>query len=574
MKKRIKGYIGATAFSLLSVFSSYYLIYPAINIHSFGFWFYLFVMALLVGGAFWLASYLCPKDAEVVKDNATFRENFSKLPFITKLCTFIVIFTFAFPLLALIWGAPMFHAKEYASLMPIEEATFSENVEQTKNVKDIALMDTESARLVGNRKLGALSDLVSQYEVDEEYNQICINGAPFKVSPLKYASFFKTLKNQSKGVPGYIQVDPVKFTASYVTLKENLKYTSAAYFNYNLQRHVQFQYPTKLVSGYYFEIDDEGRPFYVCPTRTSRISLFGALDVEGVILCDPVSGECTYYNKDEIPNWVDRVYDGVLIAKKYNWFGMYANGFWNSLFSQTGCKQTTDDYGYKVMDNDVWIYTGITSVTGDESNIGFIMVNQRTCKTYYYPVSGAEEYSAMAAAEGEVQEKGYVASFPSLINVEGSPTYIMVLKDNGGLVKMYAMVNVEQYQIVATGTREEEVFLAYKKLLKNQTSSQEALGSCTEEITISDIQFVTIEGSTTVYLKDEKKQVYKQNFAENEALIKLNPGDTITVTYEKMESGIHHLSDFEFTNSNNNATIPSVKNVSDSAIESNMDVEQ
>ena len=96
------------------------------------------------------------------------------------------------------------------------------------------------------------------------------------------------------------------------------------------------------------------------------------------------------------------------------------------------------------MDGDVWVYTGVTSVNADESNIGFVLMNLRTGESKYYNIAGAEEYSAMSSAEGQVQNLGYRASFPSLINIKNIPTYIMVLKDNAGLVKMYALVNVEK----------------------------------------------------------------------------------------------------------------------------------
>lgn len=217
------------------------------------------------------------------------------------------------------------------------------------------------------------------------------------------------------------------------------------------------------------------------------------------------------------------------------------------MIGQSGCREVTDDYGYKTIGDDVWIYTGVTSVNGDQSNIGFVMMNQRTSEAKYYSVSGAEEHSAMAAAEGEVQEKGYRASFPSLINVAGIPTYIMVLKDDGGLVKMYAMVNVEQYNLVATATSQSEVFSNYKKLLaENAGETNIALEEKTADIVVAAIEFINTEDGTMVYLRDEDHNVYKQLFADNEALIKIAPGDTVTVSYEEMEDGIHYMTGYTF----------------------------
>ena len=569
--KRRKGYIGATVFCLLFFVLSYYISFPALNIHNAAFWGYLITLSVVVCVSFFLVGHIFPKDITVESGKSRnpiikfFKKFNADTPFICKVSIIVIAIAVVVPIIGSVLGSPIFRAKDYASLLEIEECDFADNIPESTDIKDIALMDTSSAKILGNRKIGSLSNVVSQYEIEDDYTQINISGYPYKVAPLKYASMFKALKNQGSGITGYVKIDPVKFSASYVELEKGMRYVPSAYLNKNLQRHVQLKYPTKIVYDYYFEVDDEGNPYFVCPTMTSSISLFGAMDVEGVIICDPITGDCTYYSSTDIPAWIDRVYDGELLEEKYNWYGMYSNGYWNSMFSQTGCKQTTDDYGYKTIGDDVWIYTGVTSVNGDESNIGFVMINQRTSQAYYYNVSGAEEYSAMAAAEGEVQEKGYKASFPSLINVAGTPTYIMVLKDNGGLVKMYAMVNVEQYNIVATATSQEKVFAAYKKLLFNNggNSSKEKEEQKEKIITVADIQFISQEGATTVYIKDTEHQVYKQAFADNETLIKICKGDNITVTYEEMEDGIHYMTDFSFVKEEKEANLDTV---SDGAI--------
>ena len=259
--------------------------------------------------------------------------------------------------------------------------------------------------------------------------------------------------------------------------------------------------------------------------------------------------QCEYYDVSEVPAWVDRVYDGNLAVEKYDWYGMYSGGYINSIIGNKGCKVTTDDYGYKVMNGDVWIYTGVTSINGDESNIGFVMINLRTCECKYYEIAGAEEYSAMSSAEGQVQHLGYTAAFPSLINIDGSPTYIMVLKDNAGLVKMYAMVNVQKYNIVATGSTQKETLMQYRRLLKDNgilESGQLSWDNMpSKKITVESIRYITSDGETIVYIKDSNNNVYKQNFSENESLILLNEGDIITVFYEESEEKIKLLISFE-----------------------------
>ncbi len=541
MKKKIY----ALLLLLFVIFTGgyYYVNYPVINIHKPSFWAGMVVVCLVLGAICGINSirYKFDKNKRI--------KNFNTLPFISKTFGVLAVVLFLVAFVGNIIGSPLLRAKKYASLLEVENKDFASDLEETERITDLALMDTESARIFGNRKIGSLSEVVSQYEVERDYTQISIQKAPYKVSALKYASFFKWWNNRDKGVPGYVKVNPVNSNAEYVELPQGMKYVPSAYLNYNLMRHVQLEYPTKIISGYNFEIDDEGNPYYVCPTVSARVGLFGGMDVNGVILCNPVDGSCSYYKINNIPSWIDNAYDGHLLCDKYNWFGTLSGGFINSIFGQKDCKQVTDDFGYKIIGDDVWIYTGVTSVNGDQSNIGFVMMNQRTSEAKYYKVSGAEEHSAMAAAEGEVQEKGYDAAFPSLINVGGVPTYIMVLKDDGGLVKMYAMVNVEQYNIVATASTQGEVFANYKKLLKTEGGSiipdNEAANS-TDVIKVAGIQFINTEDGTVVYIKDENHNVYKQKFADNEQLIKITEGDTIKITYEPSEDGINYLSSYEF----------------------------
>lgn len=536
MKKKI--YLVLTILLIAFTAIYYYAAFPAINIHYPAFWGAVFVLCLLLGCIFAIRQI---KEMILAKKSAGQYEkkNFSLFSKLFFGLSVVVVIVFIIGNLA---GSTFFRAKTYASLLSVKKCDFAKDIEESQQITDIALMDTESARIFGNRKIGSLSDVVSQYEVEDDYTQISIEKKPMKVSALKYASFFKWWNNKDKGIPGYVKVNPVNSNAEYVALKEGMKYVPSAYFNYNLQRHVQFKYPTKLISGYHFEIDDKGNPFYICPTVTARVGLFGGMDVEGIIVCNPIDGKCTYYSVDKTPLWVDCVYDGSLLVKKYNWHGKLSDGFWNSVIGQSGCKQTTDDYGYKIIGDDVWIYTGITSVTGDQSNIGFVMINQRTSEAKYYAVAGAEEHSAMDSARGEIQEKGYKASFPSLINVSGTPTYIMVLKDDAGLVKMYAMVNVEQYNIVATATSQNEVFSKYNKMLAQRgKANAEEIEKKTTMIRVESIEYIDTEDGTMVYIKDNNHQVFKQAFKENESLIKISDGDYLSVEYEETQDGIFRL---------------------------------
>lgn len=519
-------------------FAAFYVLLPPFNIHSMEFWQFqgFFILVFLV-----LTISLPDKERFAVKYNI-----------ITKIAGIILVLGVFVVIIGNIISAKIFNAHKYSSLIDINNTKFENIIQPSDKISDIALMDTSSARVVGQRAIGALSDVVSQYEINDDYSQIALDGAPMKVATLEYAGFFKWFNNRKEGIPGYVLVDAVKFEADYVKLDKAIKYTESGWFNDNLERHLRFKYPTAIFEGYYFELDEDGNPYYICPTMTARVGLFGGYDVNGVIICDPCTGDCKKYSLDEIPRWVDRVYDGDLIQTKYNWHGMLADGFWNSIIGQKDCKKTTDDYGYKVIDNDVWIYTGVTSVIDDSSNIGFVMVNARTGEACYFNVAGAEEFSAMEAAEGQVQNLGYDAAFPSLINIDGRPTYFMVLKDKGNLVKQYALVDVKKYSIVATGTTQAETLITYRKLLKengiNTTKKAEDLSKLYDfaEIIVKSVQYVNLTDGTYVYISDESGNVYKEKFSEDEALVFIQQGNKINIYYDTNEdTGIRNIQAWE-----------------------------
>lgn len=476
-------------------------------------------------------------------------------------------------------GATIFNAARYASIMQVEEGVFQEELAETISTDSIALMDTYSAQMLGDREIGSLSNVVSQYNVSDSYTQIDKNGAPLKVAALDYAGFFKWINNKAEGIPGYVTVSPVNMSAEYVECKEGMVYVPSAYFNQDLYRHIRFQHPTAIIGNVHFEIDEEGNPFYIATVYKKTIALFNGQTVKGAIIVNPTDGSTEYFDVAEIPQWADVIFPGDLLCMHYDWYGKLSNGFINSVIGKKGCKQVTqylgdeesasaydavplNDYGYIVMEGDVWIYTGVTSVNGDSSNIGFLLANERTGETHYYPVAGADEKSAMAAAEGEVQEKGYQASFPSLINVDGQPTYIMVLKDASGLVKLYAAVNVEQYNLVTTATTQAECIQKYRVLIgtgqlpeneagsmdggqqDGQNEASQGDGAQNEEpivatdnktITIQDIKYIDIDGNTYVYVIDTDNQIFRQKVADNDALLFLEVGQQLNVAYNGKE---------------------------------------
>ena len=528
VKRTVVCYLISVGITALAGFLIYYLALPAINVHSAGFWAYLLFLGIILATAHSLTKEIILKNeiSVVGKKSASW------------FGTAIGVTISGIALLALVIGgiasAKMFHAKTYAGIINVQEADFEKDMPETTTVTNIALMDTESARIIGNRTLGSLSQVVSQYTVNDHYSQINYQNTPKKVTILEYADFFKWIENRGNGIPGYVMVDPVGNSANYIEFSKPVKYAESGRFGDDLERKLRFSYPTKIFGGMYFEVDDSGNPYYIVSCMQAHAGLFGAMDVAEVILFNPVDGSSQIYDVKDVPSWVDIVYDGDLASEKYNWYGKLSGGFWNSVIGNKNCKMTTDDYGYIVIDDDVWYFTGVTSVTSDESNIGFIITNARTGEYRFYKVGGAEEYSAMGAAQGEVQEKGYVASFPSLVNIAGQATYIMVLKDTGGLVKLYALVNVEQYGIVATGATQAEAIAAYRKLLAR--NGVEGVGGEDDmplaEITVAEVRLAIMNNATIVYITAEDGTVFKGSLVEDESYMLIREGDAIAIRYD------------------------------------------
>ncbi|MCD7838568.1 MAG: CvpA family protein, partial [Clostridiales bacterium] len=386
------------------------------------------------------------------------------------------------------------------------------------------------------------SNLVSQFEVSDNYSQINYNEQPVRVAPLEYGDLIKWFNNRSEGLPGYIVVNMVTQEAELVQLEDGIKYSDCEHFNRNLYRHLRFNYPTFMFGDVNFEIDDDGNPWWICSREVRTIGLFGGVDVKGAVLVNAVTGECEYY--EEVPSWVDRVYSASTIVTQYNYRGALVNGWLNSWLGQKGVTTTTEGYNYIALNDDVYMYTGVTSAGSDESNVGFILVNQRTKEAKYYNITGAEEYSAMSSAEGAVQHLNYSATFPILLNISDQPTYFMALKDSAALVKMYAMVNVSDYQVTATGSTVAECQANYEELLIengiNVEEPVEEIIADTATVTgvVEEIRSAVIGGDTYYYLRlEDGDSYYAISAAQAEEAVILNEGDQVTITYEAPEEG-------------------------------------
>ena len=537
MKKTTKWIISAIITAAISALA-YYVVLPPLNLYSSSFWLSITFVAIVFGVVY--ATFSAKDGLKNVFQGKFQKQQYKNSNVATKIFITVAVLPIAVVIVGQLISSTFFNATAYANIITVPEAVFEEDMPENDLVTNIPLMDSESANIIGNRTLGALSDVVSQYQVNGSYAQINYQGTPKKVSTLEYVDFFKWLNNRNNGIPGYVMVDPVNSSADYIKFNTPIKYTDSAYFGDDLMRKLRFDYPTKIFGSIAFELDETGNPYYIVSCMKPKVALFGGMDVNEVIIFNPCDGTSSLYALADTPSWVDNVFTGYLASQKYDWHGTLQNGYWNSVIGNKDCKVTTDDFGYIILGDDVWFFTGVTSVSSDESNIGFIVSNARTGEYKFYSVIGAEEYSAMGAAQGEVQEKGYVASFPSLINVSGEATYIMVLKDANGIVKMHALVNVENYSIVATGTTQTEAKQAYIKLLTQEgiIKEEEApsvtppnVETKTATITVSEIRIITVDGNSVMYLTGDDGALYKQNISADETLLLIKQNDRLTINY-------------------------------------------
>ena len=452
----------------------------------------------------------------------------------------------------LLLSQPFFpgNAERYASVLDTTDGVFAEDIQEV-DYAEVPVIDRDSAILLGNRAMGSIPEYVSQFEIADTYSQINYQGRPVRVSPLVYADLFKWFSNRDTGIPAYVLVDMVTQEAEVVRLDEPILYSDSEPLARNVDRHVQLSYPGLMFDQKSFELDEEGHPWWVYPVQRRTIGTFGGTDIYAVVLVDACTGETDFYAVEEVPTWVDRAYPSDLLIEQYNWSGMYERGWLNSWLGQEGVVRTTPGtngqlgYNYLAQGEDIYLYTGVTSVTADDSSVGFILVNQRTGESHFYPVAGATEASAMASAEGQLQNLRYQATYPILLNVAGQPTYFVSLKDDAGLVKMFAMINIEQYQSVATGSTVEECQEAYLALLAADglLSEQEAAdASVTVEVSgeVATIAQAVVDGNSHFYVTladDAAGTIYDFALPGLLEIVTYQPGDQIAFRIAEKDVG-------------------------------------
>ncbi len=532
----------------------YYFYLPAFNFKAIEM--YIFLIAVLA--VYCVINYIT-SGALKTPDYAPYAKKSAKFPMI------LIGIIVAVVAIGFIISSTVFRAKDYSNIIDVKNGNFAQEVADSSDdaFATVPRIDLDTTAVMAQKALSGLSELgyVSQFTVQPSYNQINYQDVPVRLATLQYSNIIKWFTNRDGRIPAYIRIDSITQKSELVEVEGGIQYSTADHFAHNIKRHLRFQYPTFMFATPTFETDDNGHPFWITARLDKTIGLFGGTDVAGAVICNAVTGESVYYSMEEIRknnslSWIDRVYSDELLVEQFDYFGLYKGGFWNSLLSQKDTYATTEGSSYLAMNDDVYLYTGVTSLTSDESLTGFTLINMRTKDAKYYVISGAKEVSAETSAEGLVQQYEYDASFPLLLNVDGEPTYFMSLKDSSDLVKMYALVNVGQYSIGAVGTSLTECIKNYlTELEKNGIKLDVSTENITEdngdgestapvekiEVTgkITEIRTAVIGGESTYYFKlDTSSKYYSVKAKDAEKVIIFNNGDTVTFTVKSNDGSI------------------------------------
>ncbi|HEP1794204.1 TPA: hypothetical protein VB881_000820 [Streptococcus suis] len=539
MKRKLIGFAWLALILEMLVYYWYQL--PAINVFSLGFWVFVLQSTALAWlillfshptGLIQQATKVTGRQRQVTTYNIN-PELPAFLSWTGRLWLLVVL-----ALVGLgIFNSPIFRAKDYAAVISVTDADFKSDFPET-DISKLALLDRASAEKIGDTYLGTI-DKVSQFGISDDYRQITIGQQPFRVSPLEYKSFWKWLSNHQDGIGYYVKVNQTTGKAELAKLSRSMHYSDSEYLFNDTLRHLRLQYPTTIFGKPSFEVDDQGNPYYIATTYHPKFGL-SSNDPTGAIVLDAVTGESKEYSLADIPEWVDRVYSASNVISRVDDHYTYQNGFWNTIFSQTGVKHTTDSYNYISIGSDIYLYTGITSATADSSNLGFILVNMRTREITNYKLASATETAAQESAEGEVQEKGYQATAPSLVKLADTAYYLVSLKDDAGLVKSYALVDAEDYQQVTVNN---DVATLISQVTGTDASSLAGLntsdfGEVEEaEVISGKVEALASQmiGGSTVYYIQSAGQIYKVKATEDstDKLPFIKVGDNFTGQLDK-----------------------------------------
>lgn len=449
---------------------------------------------------------------------------------------------------------PILHASAYKNLIgEVTESEFTEDVSPV-NVNDIRIVDEGMAMKLGEKKIGEIPAIGSVSQLGTFHIQ-SVNGELYWVAPLVHRDIIKWITNLD-GTDGYVMVsatDPqdVRLVQSLDGKPIKIKYQPEAYFLQDLHRYLYLKGIVNYgMTEFTLEIDDNGRPYWVVTLYDHKVGFSGS-DAVGVAILDAQTGDLNVYDIENTPKWVDRIQPESLVINQIKDWGLYVKGFINSVFSEEGVLVPTEGaslvYGN---DGKSYWYTGITSSGGDESTVGFMLVDSRTKEAKLYMQTGATETAAMTSAEGKVQEKNYEATFPVMYNIYGTPTYVCALKDKAGLVKSVAFISVEDYSVLGVGDNKKEALAAYKDALESDGEDLK-FETDTDDVVLNDkIQRISADvqgGATTYYftLQDNSKFIFKGTSKVSNELPLTNVGDNVVVTYTKTDATTINITKFE-----------------------------
>lgn len=575
-EKKVLKIIIAILLTIVGGAVAYYFMLPALNFKSLDFYYFIgVIIAIYVVSTFILSkAFIKPEYIPYVKKRAT-------IPVIIGLVFALVLGV------GYLTSCELFRARAYSEIIDVKTENFGENdksittITSLKDFSAVPMIDKEVAENLANKKLGELSEYVSQFVIDSAYStQINYKGNPYRIFPLKYGDVFKWFNNTRDGLPAYIAVNMYTQEANTVILKDeglnNIKVSTNEYFNEKLNRVLRFNFPSYMFGTPSLEIDESGKPWWVCEVVDKTVGLIGGTDVIGVVLVDASDkNNIKEFSLEEIRTnkdiqWIDQIYSDDLLVKQYNYYGKYNGGFINAYIGQSGVVSTTEGSSYIASGDDVWLYTGVTSVTSDDSIVGFAIINQRTKEAVFQRIAGTTESGAQKSAESIVSDKGWKATFPVLLNVDGEATYFMALKDNS-VVKSFAMVSVERVQDAVRSEDDANpdieaclkayvnkvkssaglvLNIDYNAVLPDSISGGEATNngdttnnaeSTIASVTgvITDIRTAVENGNSVYYIALDGKAVYYSMSAvtDNNVVI-LNVGDEVTINYKTQEGKI------------------------------------
>ena len=527
----------------IAIFANWLLL-PAWNIHSEGFWAYWIFIIFVAANAVFMT--------DIILDKGIQRD----ISILIKICCVLLIIIIILSLAS----SKIFNAIDYSNLIEIKEGNFGDEIQSistAKEAKEFPMLDVETAQKLGDRSLSEI-DKVSQFEVNGEYNLITYNNKQYRLSPLEYSSIFRAMNNES--ITGYVLVDTETQESHLVQLDNEIKYAPSDIFSQDLTRYLRKQYPRYIFDKYQFDIDDNGEAYYIAPVLEPTIGFFGGKIVQSFVIVNANTGECEEYSPEDLPEWVDHAYSLDYLMELAEIYYQYKGGFWNTIFSKTNVRKISYSYrgeniseeeeenrfvGYNsIMTKDgVQFFTCVVSASNDESALGFILANCRTGEITYYDCAGAEESTAQLQAESLYQNYGYTSSYPLMVSVDGVPTYAISLKDKSKINKAYVMINVENYTLSASGETLEDALLQYRKKIFGEEglTPEDLTGETSEGVetetksktgTITEL-YQAIQNNTTqfFFVLEGDENLYISSISNNSRQVQMSVGDKVSIDY-------------------------------------------